>query len=472
MRKATIKLMRITFFLLFAILAGLTTIAQTSPAKLKMKVDSLVNAEMQKQRIPGLSIVIVRNGIIDYVKGYGYANLEHKVKVKPETIFQAGSVGKQFTAFAILLLVEEGRIGLDDPLKKYFPDAPDTWEKITVRNLLNHTGGWASYPDGFNFQVDYTEDSLYQIISKLPFEFEPGERSRYSNIGYVTLGLLISKVTGAFYGEFLKHRIFTPLGMSTARVINEADIIPNRAAGYRMVNDEIKNQRWVSPSINTTADGSLYVTALDMAKWEAALNAGKLLKKENYQAMWSPVVLNNGNTYPYGFGWAIDSINGKRIIEHNGSWQGFEAVIKRYPEKKLAVIVLSNLSRSSPNKISTRIMELYQQELIRPILKAIKDNEPAVTAFVKEFVIKSMEQKLTPDLFTEELGPQIIRMTSQTASVLNSKGSFVKLELLDRKAGTNDLRVYHYRVVFSKEELELFISLTMDNKIAHLEGRE
>jgi CubicO group peptidase (beta-lactamase class C family) len=441
-------------------------------AQIKNKVDSLINSEMQKQRIPGLSLVVVRDGNIDYVKGYGIANLEHNVPVKPETIFQSGSVGKQFTAFAIMLLVEDGKISLNDPLTKFFPDAPSSWEKILIKNLLTHTGGFGEYPGDFNFRESYTEDTLYRIVSKIPVLFKAGEKSQYSNLGYLTLGLIISKITGKFYGEFLEQRIFEPLGMHTASIISERDIVPNRAAGYRIINGEIKNQQWVSPTVNTTADGSLYLTALDMAKWEAGLNAGKLLRKEHYEMMWSPVTLKDGSTFPYGFGWHIDSINGKRILEHNGTWQGFESVIQRYPEKKLTVVVFSNLRGSSPNKISTRIMEIYQPELSRPKLKAIKDNEPAVTMLVKDFVVKTMEQKITADMFTPEFGPPVIERSEQTAAYLKLKGSFTKLELLERTNKEKDLRQYHYRLYFSKEEMELFVTLTKDNKIAGIEGRE
>ena len=260
--------------------------------------------------------------------------------------------------------------------------------------------------------------------------------------------------------------------MSTATVISERDIILNRAAGYRLINEEIKNQQWVSPTVNTTADGALYLSALDMAKWEAGLNGGKLLKKESYEAIWSPVKLNNGSTYPYGFGWAIDSLNGKRILEHNGTWQGFETVIQRYPEKKLAVVVFTNLRGAKPMKIATRVMELYQPELARPKQKAINDNEPAIAAIAKDFVIRSMEQKLTADLFTPEFGKQMIAMSQQIAAGLKPNGSFMKLELLDHKIIEYGLRVYHYRVIFSKEEVELILTLTKENKIAGVEGRE
>lgn len=446
--------------------------AQLSSKTLMLSVDSLVSSEMQRQKVPGLSVVVVRDGKIDYVNGYGFANIEHKVAVKPETVFQAGSVGKQFAAFAIMLLVEDGKISLSDKLSTFFPNAPTSWESITVENLLTHTAGFGEYADDFNYRADYTEDSLFTIIKNIPLQFAAGDKSEYSNTGYVTLGLIISKVTGKFYGEFLKQRIFQPLGMTTARIISEYDIVPNRAAGYRLVDDEIKNQAWVSPSINTTADGSMYVTALDMAKWEAGLNAGRLLRKESYEKIWSPVKLNDGSTYPYGFGWWIDSIGGKQIVEHNGTWQGFEATIKRYPGKKIAVVVLANMRGTNTNRIAARILELYQPELRGPRLPAIKDNDPQIAALVKSFIVKLIDKKLTTDLFTPEFGDRFIPRSGMASAHLKSLGNFIGLELLNRKDLPDESGVHHYRLIFSNETEELLITITKDKKIAAIEGRE
>lgn len=468
----TTKTTRTFFLIQIFFTISLCCEAQLSSGKLKRSVDSLVSSEIQRQKFPGLSVVVVRDGKIDYVKGYGLANIEHKVAVKPETIFQSGSVGKQFTAFAIMLLVEDGKISLSDKLTKFFPDAPASWDSITLENLLTHTAGFGEYKDDFNYRDDYTEDSLLNIIKKIPLQFTAGDKSEYSNTGYVTLGIIISKVTGKFYGDFLKQRIFDPLGMATARIISEQEIVPNRAAGYRLADGEIKNQEWVSPSINTTADGSLYVTALDMAKWEAGLNAGSLLKKESYEKIWSPARLNDGSTYPYGFGWWIDSVQGKQILEHNGTWQGFESTFKRYPEKKTAVIVLANMRRTNTNRIATRILELYQPELRRPRLQAIKDNEPQVTALVKNFVVKLIDSKLTADIFTAEFGQAFIPRSGRATAHLKSLGDFKSMQLLDRKDGEHQSRIYHYRLLFSKEAEELLITITKDNKIAAIEGRE
>jgi CubicO group peptidase (beta-lactamase class C family) len=177
----------------------------------------------------------------------------------------------------------------------------------------------------------------------------------------VTLGILIHRVTGEFYGDFLQQRIFQPLGMESTRIISEADIVPNRAAGYRLVKGELKNQEWVAPMVNTTADGSLYFSILDLAKWDAALYTEKLLKRSSLDLMWTPAKLKSGqpNKGNYGFGWFIDQRNGHRCIHHDGAWQGFETAIERYVDDQLTVVALSNLEDAEPGKITQHVAEMY-----------------------------------------------------------------------------------------------------------------
>lgn len=357
---------RLLVLLVCLLLALTPCVAQDAQAK---KVDDFVAAEMQKQRIPGVSLAVVRNGQIIFAKGYGFANVEHQVPVKPETIFQSGSVGKQFTATAVMMLVEDGKLSLDDKISKYLPLAPESWKDITVRHLLTHTAGTADYPDDFDFRRDYTEDELVKRAAIIPLEFRPGEKHRYSNLGYAMLGVLIGKVAGKFYGDFLQERIFKPLGMETARIISEADIVPNRAAGYRLVKDELKNQEWVSPTMNTTADGSLYLTVLDMAKWDAALYTEKLLKRSSLDQMWTPARLNDGQTHPYGFGWALAEVRGHHLIAHGGAWQGFKSFIARFVDEKLTVIVFANLAQANIDAIGRGVAALYNPELTPEIKK-------------------------------------------------------------------------------------------------------
>jgi CubicO group peptidase (beta-lactamase class C family) len=358
------KLKLFTLFFVFFCLT-FSTVAQNSNTSVQdEKIDEFVKVQMQARKIPAVSIVVLKNGEIVKTKGYGFANVEHQVGAKPETIYQSGSVGKQFTATLVMLLVEEGKLALDDKINKYFTDAPETWKDITVRHLLTHTSGISNkLYNQMNMRADYTEDELIKKISAIPLDFQPGEKWNYSNPGYVTLGILIHKVSGKFYGDLLQEKIFKPLAMTTARIINEADIIPNRAAGYHLVKGELKNQQWVSPTLNTTADGSLYLTVLDMAKWDAALYSEKLLKKTSLEQMWTPVKLNNGKTQAYGFGWSFGEIKGHKIIEHGGAWQGFTTFIARYVDDKLSVIVLTNLAGADPGKIAHGIAGFYNSEL-------------------------------------------------------------------------------------------------------------
>ncbi|HEY1262208.1 MAG TPA: serine hydrolase domain-containing protein [Terriglobales bacterium] len=346
-------------------LAGLAGMAQT-PASANEQVDQYVQAEMAKRHIPGLALLVVRDGHIVRAQGYGMANVELQVPVRPETVFQSGSVGKQFTAAAVMMLVEEGKVRLDDPLTRYFPEAPAAWRQVTVRQLLSHTGGFGDYPAKFNFRRDYTEAELLRIVERLPPAYPPGTKWSYANLGYLTLGVLIHRVTGQFYGDFLQHRIFQPLGMSTTRIISEADIVPNRAAGYRLLKGQLKNQEWVSPSLNTTADGSLYFSILDLARWDAALYTEKLLKKSSLEQMWTPAKLKDGrpNSDNYGFGWFVDQVHGHRLIEHSGAWQGFTTSICRYVDDKLTVVALANLEGAEPSDIAHHVAGMYEPELM------------------------------------------------------------------------------------------------------------
>ena len=334
-----------------------------------VQVDLQVEADRKEEKIPGLSLVVCHDGKIVKASGYGLANVELGIAVTPETIFQTGSVGKQFISMAVMMLVEEGKIGLDDKITKYILESPAAWNGVTVRNLLTHTSGIADYagdvgPLGggvIDFRKDYTEQELVEAFAKLPMDFAPGEKWSYSNTGYVLLGIIIHRVTGKFYGDFLQERIFVPLGMTSTRIISEADIVPHRSSGYRLVKGEWKNQEWVSPSLNTTADGALYTNVLDLAKWDAALWAKKLIQPSSYVEMWTPVKLNSGKTYPYGFGWEVTIADGHRVLRHNGAWQGFTMSIARFVDDGLTVMVMTNLDseNSKPWKIADDVAKIY-----------------------------------------------------------------------------------------------------------------
>lgn len=375
----------------FAQIPAVSSTPSLDPQRLK-SIDSFITAQMAKQKIPGLAVGIYNRGQILLTKGYGQANVELDVAVKPETIFQTGSVGKQFVSAAIMMLVEEGKISLDDGLTKYFPDAPATWKPILIKNLLSHTSGLSEYesedrtgPKGpFYMRLDFTEDELVTKIEALPIESAPGKKWDYRNTNYFLLGVLIHKITGKPYYEFLDERIFKPLGMASTRLINERDIVPNRAAGYELENGQLKNQEWVSPTFNSTADGTLYSNVLDLAKWDAALYGTELLKQSSLGRIWTVYRLNDGKPNPagYGFGWMIGKQNDHERIEHGGAWQGFTCRISRYPDDSLTVVVFANLDADHANlgPITHVIAGLVNPPLLPAKLAPIADTQPALTA--------------------------------------------------------------------------------------------
>ncbi|MBA3317334.1 MAG: beta-lactamase family protein, partial [Gemmatimonadales bacterium] len=360
-------------------------------------------AELTRQRIPGLSVAVLRGDSVLLARGYGFANLEHRVPATDSTIYQSGSVGKQFTAAAIVSLAREGKLGLGDPIRKYLPEGPPAWRTVTIRHLLTHTSGIPDYTgDRVDFRRDYTEEQLAKVYARLPLQFAPGATWSYSNTGYALLGFIVRRVTGKFYGDYLRERVFQPLDMRTARVISESDIVPNRAAGYVLEKGELKNQSWVSPTLNTTADGALYLTVRDMAQWAIGLNHARVPDSVGLAASWTPVRLNDGGAYPYGFGWGVDEQRGHPRIGHGGSWQGFRTSIQRYPEFDLTVIALANLDAALPEAITLGIAGILEPALMPPhLLPPSQEGPPEpIEALLAAVAAGKASSKLAPGLRT------------------------------------------------------------------------
>jgi D-alanyl-D-alanine carboxypeptidase len=307
----------------------------------------------------------LKDGVVAKAKGYGFANLEHRSPANATTVYQTASIGKQFTAALVMLLVRDGKIRLDEDVSTYLPEAPSAWTGITVRHLLTHTAGLDRQDPAIDLRKDYSESELLQSAYKVPLVGKPGEKHEYSNLGYQVLGFLCSRVAGKFYGDQLRERIFLPLGM-TARVISEQAIIQGRAAGYERSGGRFGNQLWVAPSQNTTADGSLYVSPIDMARWSSALQNEQVLTKAEKETMWQPTRLSNGQSEDYGFGWKLFNESGHRVVRHRGDWQGFTTHIFHLPKERLTISVLMNRAHAQPHVIVDRIAAHYLPALRKP----------------------------------------------------------------------------------------------------------
>jgi CubicO group peptidase (beta-lactamase class C family) len=344
----------------FFLMTVLCTGASATPSDSVPKIDRFVSAEMSRQKIPGMALAVVKNGEVVVAKGYGFANLEHQVPVTTHSIFQSGSIGKQFTAAAIVLLEEHGRLRLDDKIARYLPPTKARWGSITLRHLLTHTSGIPEYEDEVDDRRDYSERQLTELVGLLSRGSAPGQKFEYSNSGYLLLGVIIRAVTGKFHADYIREQIFEPLGMNTARILTDADIDPNRVMGYRMSNGRIVQQEWVSPTFNETADGVFYLSLNDFLAWERGVRARALLKPESWSQMFTPVILNNGKTHPYGFAWEITQKDEQTVHGHDGSFRGFEAILTRYIEKDLTLVALANLSDVDLERITEHTVKLIR----------------------------------------------------------------------------------------------------------------
>jgi CubicO group peptidase (beta-lactamase class C family) len=443
-------------------------------------IDSFIETEMARQRVPGLALGIYSRGQILLAKGYGQANVELGVPVKPQTIFQSGSVGKQFVSAAIMMLVEEGKLSLDDSITKYFSEAPVAWKPILIKNLLSHTSGLAEYeseertgPKGpFYLRLDFTEDELVTKIEALPLEAAPGDKWDYRNTNYVLLGILIHKITGKPYYEFFNERIFKPLGMTSTRLISDRDIIPNRAAGYEIDDGQLKNQEWVSPTFNSTADGALYFNVLDLAKWDGALYDTRILKQSSLDRIWTVYLLNDGKPNPsgYGFGWNIGEQNGHRRIEHGGEWQGFSCDISRYPDDNLTVAVLMNLADANASLLAQITAGLAHSALLPPKLAPIADTQPGIAASL----IKLLDQLLAgEDLRAHkaaDLGSRILPDTESIQHRLSSLwpgGMLVLVKRMPAASATGESSSV-FRLSKGDDAVLIFVGSASDGKISTL----
>jgi len=469
------SLLLVTCLTAFVVSASAQQIVPTSSADraAATSVDRVIRQQMSENKIPGVSLAVLRNGKIILLKSYGLANVEHQVPVTPATVFQSGSIGKQFTAAAVMILAQENRISLDDKISKYFPDAPLAWKDITVWHLLTHTSGLGDYPEEIDLRRDYTEEELFGSFKKAPLDFQPGSSWNYSNIGYAMLGMLIGKVTANFYGEFLQEKIFKPLHMTTARIISEADIVPNRAAGYRLVKGELKNQEWVSPSTNSTADGSLYLSILDLAKWDAGLYTDGPLTPASREKIWTPAKLNDGSTKGYGFGWHLAELHGHRLALHGGAWQGFKSHIVRFLDTKLTIIFLANSWETRDFKLARALAASFYPAFALPKVTPIADSEPQTTSLVRRALMQLAMDKVDEHLFTPD-----VRATIPAKGIRESLNAFSlpvavihSSELVERRT-ENNLRVFRYLLTDIGRSLSCTVKLTPDDKIAALEVAE
>jgi CubicO group peptidase (beta-lactamase class C family) len=359
-------------------------------------VDSVANAAVAEHRTAGVSVAEVKNGRTILAKGYGFADLENDVPATAETVYRIGSITKQFTSAAIMRLVEQGKLSLDDTLQKFLPNFPTQGNRVTVRHLLNHTSGIKSYTSlgprwARVIRLDLAPDSVVALFANEPFDFKPGDAWAYDNSGYFLLGMIIEKVSGKPYGQYVKDELFTPLGLESTIYCDQAPLIKHRAQGYApQPGGGFINAEPLSMT-QPYAAGSLCSTVTDLAAWTLALSSGKVVSPASYKMMTTPLTLNDGKPLTYGFGLGIGTLGGHRQVSHNGGINGFISELHHYPDDSLVTVVLTNTGALAAVQLERLIA---RRALGIKDLPAVAIDAPALERFVGEYAIGTTRLKV------------------------------------------------------------------------------
>ncbi len=322
------------------------------------RIDTLVSESMEATQTPGISVAVQHRGELILARGYGLADIENRVPATEHTVYRIGSVTKQFTAAAVMKLVEQGQVALDDPMTKYFPDYPVGEFHITVGQLLDHTSGIKGYTEMPAFweqgRLDLSHEQMIELFSTVPYEFEPGDRYQYNNSGYYLAGLLVEKASGKSYAEYLEETFFRPLGMRESHYLYNDPIVPNRAEGYRVEDGVLLNDEPLSMHLPFAA-GALGSSVLDLVRWIVALGAGDVVGPTGLEAMTTRRRLPGGDEIGYGLGLFVGEMAGRPKIEHGGGINGFLSQLSWYPDDEVIVAVLSNSTSAEPGPLEARI---------------------------------------------------------------------------------------------------------------------
>lgn len=460
--------LKIVFVLMLLFVASVQTRADA--------IDDYVTAQLKERNISGVSLAVVRENRIVKAAGYGLANLELRVPATTQTVYEIGSITKQFTAEAVMLLVETGKLRLDDKVNDYLSEKPAAWKAITLRQILTHTSGLKDWDTGgvAFYRRDYTPVEYIRLMAEQPLDFAPGERFAYTNTGFPLLGLVIERASGLSYEQFVAERIFKPLGMSSTRFRHPEEIVVNRADGYVLANGKLQRGEQARPVI-IAPNGGIMTTVLDLAKWDAALATNKLLKPSSFEQMLQPAKLNDGQTpYNHGFAWFMDSFNNHRIVQHPGSTVGgYSAIIYRYIDDKMTVILLCNLGDGAfgVDAMAKRIAGFYVPDVYIGNLKGKSDPNPQASERIKR-MLEDLAAGRESDAVAANLRGNIPQsLKEQIARHLREMRSFLFLD--EEKSGKHHFvlnpdveRIARYKMEMGDRTVFYTFNITKDGKVA------
>lgn len=373
---------------------------------LESKIDNVLSNQF-KSNETGVSALVAKDGKVIYRKAFGKSNLELDVNMTSENVFEVGSITKQFTSIAILMLLEEGKLSLEDDITKFIPDYPTNGKKITVHHLLTHTSGIKSYTSMQSFgkvmTIDESPLKFIDFFKNEPKDFDPGEKYLYNNSGYFILGYIVEKVSGMSYPKFIQERIFNKINMNSSYYGSHSKLIKNRASGYQK-RGEFSNAQYISLTLPYAA-GSIMSTVDDMLKWQTAITKNVFVKQETIAKAFTNYTLNNGGKINYGYGWSLNEINDVPTIEHGGAIPGYLSMGVFVPSKNVYVILFSNCGCQSPTNAAVEIA-------------ALAIDKPK---FDKSFALKLSTEQLNKWVGTYEFDNEVLRYITLKDGQLFSK---------------------------------------------------
>ena len=452
--------MRLALALLFVVLASPLGADQ---------VDDYVARQMRALRLPGVALAVVRDGAVETLRTYGTANLELGAPVTSTTVFELGSLTKQFTAAAVLVLVEDGKLRLDDSVAAHLPEVPDAWRGITIRHLLTHASGLRDY-----LSIPGLADEAHALghremtrrfAERIPQEFAPGQTWAYSNTGYLLLGDVIERTSGQSYWDFLDARVLRPAGMKTARSSAPRAVIRDRASGYGWNGDRFENRPALSE--NAYSAGAIAATITDMVAWATTLQRGTLPSKAARDAMWTPLSIDRGPVPPfgYGFGWVVDSEGGRRAVLHGGGTPGFSSAIRHYPDEQLTVVVLANAGDRILDQVPLEVAGIVRADLARG---QNADPDPQRSARLEAALRGVIAGTADPRDFTPAMQALLSTATGRgLGEWIASHGRLTSLRYAVVEPIGAD-RVLRYRAAVGDASLWFSFRITAENRIAQI----
>lgn len=433
------------------------------------KVDDYVLVRMTERHVPGAAVAVIQKGRVVKMKGYGLASVEFDVPVSVDTVFEIGSVSKQMTAAAIMLLVEDGKVSLDERISAYLPNTPEAWKDVTVRHLLTHSSGIKSYTslDGFELSRRMNVNQFIAKLAPHPLEFTPGERNIYSNSGFNLLALIVETRSGMKYLDFMRKRIFEPLGMTHTTDRDPKIIVKKRVTGYEWETGRLVGRD--GSLTDLTGAGSIVSTIGDMVKWANAVGGNTFLKPTSKAEWWKKYIFNDGKESPYGFGWRIGETRGHKTIGHTGQTAGFGAAHFRYPDSDTVIVVLTNIGEIGVGgAIATGVAKIYIPTMSLMAMKPITDTAPARTQTFSRALSSRLANTPDASLMTEGL----IRTVSttrakETNSRLASHGIPKQIDLVGSETVDGRERS-HYRVSIGKRFHLWRVAFDAEGKISEM----